>query len=105
MSPAERLLWGRLRNGQVGLCHFRRQQIIAGFIVDFYCHAANLIIEVDGPIHLTNKQRDIERDAILQAMGLIMLRFTNDEVNRNLDGVVNEIAKACSATDLTSPPP
>ncbi len=51
MTPAERRLWNELRANRLGGWHFRRQQIIDGFIVDFYCHKAGLIIEVDGPIH------------------------------------------------------
>ena len=50
MTPAEKILWQELRGNKLGV-HFRRQQIIAGFIVDFYCHKVGLVIEVDGDIH------------------------------------------------------
>jgi very-short-patch-repair endonuclease len=50
MTPAEKILWQELRANKLGV-HFRRQQVIAGFIVDFYCHKAGLVIEVDGDIH------------------------------------------------------
>jgi len=105
MTPAERMLWNLLRNGRMDCFHFRRQQIIAGFIVDFYCHSANLIIELDGAVHTSNKETDHERETILQAMGFRVLRFWNDEVFRNPDEVFKKIEAACRANDLTSPPP
>jgi len=57
MTPAEKILWGKLRGNKLGV-HFRRQQIIAGFIVDFYCHKAALVIEVDGDIHDLQQEED-----------------------------------------------
>ena len=57
MTPAEKILWHELRANKLGV-HFRRQQIIAGFIVDFYCHKAGLVIEVDGDIHDFQKEED-----------------------------------------------
>src|SRR4051812_33525571 len=51
MTPAERLLWSHLRRNQLNGLHFRRQQVIEGFITDFYCHSAALVVEVDGRIH------------------------------------------------------
>ena len=51
MTPAEKILWGQLRGRRLRGLHFRRQQVIEGFIVDFYCHAAGIVVEVDGPIH------------------------------------------------------
>jgi very-short-patch-repair endonuclease len=55
MTPAERILWQELRGNKLG-AHFRRQQIIAGFIVDFYCHKVALVIEVDGDVHDLQKE-------------------------------------------------
>jgi very-short-patch-repair endonuclease len=57
MTPAEKALWQQLRANKLGV-HFRRQQIIAGFIVDFYCHKAALVIEVDGDIHDLQQEED-----------------------------------------------
>ena len=51
MTPAEQAIWQRVRKNQLGGLHFRRQQVIRGFIADFYCHTAGLVVEVDGPIH------------------------------------------------------
>jgi len=95
MTPAENALWQQLRRNQLYGLHFRRQQIIDGFIVDFYCHASNLIIEVDGGIHETQKEEDEERDVHLVSRGFLVLRFTNEEVANNLPMVLEKISKAC----------
>src|SRR5688572_11752612 len=81
MTLAEKLLWNELRTNKLGV-HFRRQQVIAGFIVDFYCHKAELVIELDGSIHNEEiqKENDIERDKVLTEMGLRVVRFKNEEV-------------------------
>lgn len=77
MTPAEAILWKYLRTNQLDGLHFRRQQVIDGFIADFYCHAARLVIEVDGEVHDQQPDYDAERDRILTARGLRILRFTN----------------------------
>jgi very-short-patch-repair endonuclease len=69
-TAQEQLLWQRLRRNALGGFHFRRRQVIDGFIVDFYCHAAGLVVEVDGPIHEQKVSYDGERDVILKARGL-----------------------------------
>jgi len=91
MTPAERRLWQKLRANRLEGWHFRRQQIIDGYIVDFYCHKAGLVIEVDGPIHLQQKDQDAERDAVLFARGLRVIRFTNREVMNNTNQVLQTI--------------
>jgi very-short-patch-repair endonuclease len=91
---AEDLLWQRLRGGKVEGLKFRRQHAVGRFIVDFYCVTAGLVIEVDGPIHEYQRERDIERQAYLVAMGLKVLRFTNDEVISNIGQVVAAITDA-----------
>ena len=91
MTPAERRLWNRLRANRLGGWHFRRQQIISGFIVDFYCHKAKLVIEVDGPIHTKKAAEDAEREKVLSAHNLKILRFTNQEVMNNLNYVLQQI--------------
>ncbi|MCD6334861.1 MAG: DUF559 domain-containing protein, partial [Candidatus Latescibacteria bacterium] len=72
---------------------FRRQQIIDGFIVDFYCHPAGLVVEVDGEIHKQQAAYDAERDRILSARGLRIVRIGNEEVNRDISGVLTRIAE------------
>ena len=91
MTPAERRLWQQLRANRLDNWHFRRQQIIAGFIVDFYCHRAKLVIEVDGPIHDKQQEADAEREAILRALGLTVLRFTNRQVMNDMPAVLSNI--------------
>src|SRR3712207_6487340 len=78
MTPAEAKLWAALRRNQLQGFHFRRHQIIDGFVADFYCHAAGLVVEVDGPIHAERAEYDAERDRILSARKLRVLRVSND---------------------------
>src|SRR3712207_6042446 len=80
MTEAKRVLWQEIRREQLPGLRFRRQQIIHGYIVDFYCHLAGLVVEVDGSIHGTQAEYDAERDEILTASGFRILRFTNDQV-------------------------
>ena len=91
MTPEETLLWQELRTNKLAGWHFRRQQVIDGFIADFYCHSASLIVEVDGGIHETQEEQDAERDAHLISRGFRILRITNDEVNKDLQGVLHKI--------------
>jgi very-short-patch-repair endonuclease len=79
-TPAERALWQHLRASRLSGLRFRRQQVIRGFIGDFFCSAAELVVEVDGPVHHTEREYDLERDMILGEMGLRVLRFANSAV-------------------------
>ncbi len=90
MTPAEKILWQELRANKLGV-HFRRQQVIAGFIVDFYCHKAALVIEVDGDIHDLQQEEDARREKVLREVGLRIVRFRNEEVMRNLSAVVGKM--------------
>jgi very-short-patch-repair endonuclease len=90
MTPAEKILWQELRANKLGV-HFRRQQVIQGFIVDFYCHKAELVVEVDGDIRDLQKDEDVRREKVLSALGLRVARFRNDEAMRNLSTVVERI--------------
>jgi very-short-patch-repair endonuclease len=96
MTPAERILWEKLRHNCLDGLQFRRQQIIDGYIVDFYCHAKALIVEIDGDIHKQQLEYDAERDAHLISRGFHVLRFTNEDVNHGLEEVLREISEACS---------
>jgi very-short-patch-repair endonuclease len=95
MTDAERLLWERLRRNQIDGFHFRRQHVILGFIVDFYCIKAKLAIEVDGGIHSANRERDFVRDEILASAGILVTRFSNDQILFSLDEVVSKILHSC----------
>ena len=85
-TKAEGVLWNALRHRQRLGHKFRRQHVIDQFIVDFYCAEARLVIEVDGAVHEFTGERDQARQAQLEALGLRVTRFTNDEVMSNLDG-------------------
>jgi len=99
MTPAEVLLWGYLRGNQLGV-KFRRQHPIGSYIADFYCHQHKLVIEVDGSIHLLPEviQSDLEKKTFLESHGLIILRFTNNQVFNSLEKVLDAIA-----TQISSP--
>ncbi len=88
------MLWQELRGGKLNGLRFRRQHAIGPFIVDFYCHAAKLVVEVDGPIHETSIEDDSNRQAYLENIGLNVLRFKNDEVMTSLPTVLNVIQAA-----------
>ena len=93
MADAETLLWSKLRRKQLKNFQIYRQRIIGNYIVDFYCPAAKLVIEVDGGQHYEDKgiKKDKERNAFIKLQGLEILRFSDGEVFENLDGVVEEI--------------
>ena len=95
MTPAEKILWEELRANKLGV-HFRRQQVIAGFIVDFYCHKSALVVEVDGDVHDLQQEEDARREKALSALGLRIVRFGNDEVVRELSAVVGKIKELIS---------
>lgn len=94
MTPAEKILWEKLRHNRLNGLQFRRQQIINPFIVDFYCHAKALVVEVDGDIHDLQQDYDAERSAYLIARGFRMLRVANEDVKNNLISVVQSISEA-----------
>lgn len=95
MTPAEKILWKEIRTNKLNGLHFRRQQIIHGYFADFYCHQHELIVEVDGGIHDMQKEYDADREAFLSELGLRIIRFTNDEIHKNLKGVLQNIDEAC----------
>jgi very-short-patch-repair endonuclease len=81
----------------------RRQQVIAGYIADFYVHRAYVVIEVDGSVHLGDAQRsaDAERDAALRALDMLVLRVSNEDVEHRLDEVLSQIQRVCMARIAT----
>ena len=89
MTLAEKILWQEVRAKKLGV-RFRRQQVIQGFIVDFYCHKSALVVEVDGDIHDLQQEEDARREKALSALGLRIVRFRNDEVVRELSAVGGE---------------
>jgi len=97
MTDAEKLLWSRLRNKQILGLQFYRQKPILNCIVDFYCPAANFVIECDGGQHFTEEglEADRIRDETLAQLGLKVLRFDNGQVMGRIDDVANVIYKYC----------
>jgi very-short-patch-repair endonuclease len=95
LTPAEALMWWRLRRDFDGW-RFRRQHPVGPYIADFACIEANLVIEVDGATHGTPEERayDERRTQVIEAGGWRVLRFTNDEVERNREGVRTSILMA-----------
>jgi very-short-patch-repair endonuclease len=92
MTPAEKLLWSRLNKSQLGV-RFKAQHPMDIFVADFYCHKHKLVIEVDGRIHKSQREYDENRTAELERFGLTVIRFTNDEVFKNIERVIEEIKK------------
>ena len=92
MTLAETILWGHVKGNQLGI-KFRRQHAISSYIADFYCHSVDLVIEIDGSIHNNPdvKADDIERQQYLESIGLKVIRFTNDEIFKNLEKVLTTI--------------
>ena len=88
-TPQEIILWSRLKNSQLGY-KFRRQHSIGKYIVDFYCPDRKLVIEIDGSQHIDSAY-DVERDSYLKSLEFKILRFWDNEVNNNLDGVLMKI--------------
>ncbi len=99
-TPTEQALWQRLRANRLTGLHFRRQQLVDGFIVDFYCHAAALVVEVDGLVHSDQTVADQERDDVLRGHGLSILHVTNDEVEHDIEGVLQRILNAVKIAPL-----
>lgn len=91
MTHAERCFWNIARRNQVGGLQFRRQQIIHGFIADFFCNQLNLVIEADGGIHEQQKDYDRLRDYIMKQYGIRVMRFTNEEIVNGSDWVKEQI--------------
>lgn len=83
-TPAEAKLWDFLRDRQLDGYKFRRQHPIGRFIVDFCCPERKLIVEIDGPVHQEQTDRDETRTKALQALGYHVYRWTNEQIEQNL---------------------
>ena len=91
-TSAETILWGYLKTKPLGF-KFRRQHPFSIYILDFYCHSLKLAFEVDGCIHNLSeiKINDEKRQLVLQQEGLTVLRFTNDQIENELENVIKQI--------------
>ncbi len=92
-TDAERLLWKYLKAKQLEGLKFRRQEQIGHFIVDFVCYERNIIVEADGGQHAQETEKDAQRTAWLNSQGFTVLRFWNNEIFENIEGVVETIRK------------
>ena len=102
MTPAEKELWRMLKDRSLGGYIFRRQHPVREFVVDFFCFEKELAVELDGDIHQQDHvlERDLNRTAELERMGIQVIRFSNEEVLNNLDEVKKKILNT-----LNSPSP
>lgn len=102
MTPAEKIVWEKLRDKRLGGFKFRRQHPIWRFIADFYCHQVKLVIEIDGGIHQDQliKEYDASRSAELERMGIKVLRYLNEDVFGNTERILCEIENECKKRAL-----
>jgi very-short-patch-repair endonuclease len=93
MTDAEQFVWSKIRRKQIGNIQFYRQKNIGEYIVDFYCPKGKLIVEIDGGQHYEGEgiKKDHERQRYLRALGFTVLRFSNIDVLKNIDGVLERI--------------
>ena len=104
-TRAEQKLWLHLRrNLPMAGSHFQRQVRIEPYIVDFCCHAARLVIELDGGQHATPSQAEVKRTRTIEAKGYCIMRFWNNEVLENTEGVLSMVLEALSASTATPDP-
>ncbi|WP_340644213.1 endonuclease domain-containing protein [Phenylobacterium sp.] len=106
-TRAEVLLWNGLRRMEETDAHFRRQAPMGPYVVDFVCHSARLIVEVDGKVHELEQValRDLDRATWLEGRGYRVLRVTNDEVTGDIASVLTRILSALGAGTPTPTPP
>ena len=104
-TEAEKLLWSHLRRHQMLGYQFRRQEPIGKYIVDFLCYQQRLVIELDGGQHQEQADYDTERTRWLESRGFRVIRFWNDDVLRETEGVLEAIRIALQEGSLTSGPP
>jgi very-short-patch-repair endonuclease len=102
-SPAERTLWTHLSAGRLAGHRFTRQYQIGPYFADLLCRAKRLVIEIDGPSHEGRQDYDVARSAFLRKQGYRTIRFTNEDVMTNIEGVVTAIGLALD--NMPSPGP
>jgi very-short-patch-repair endonuclease len=107
LTNAERIVWYGVRAHRLNGASFRRQTPVGPYIVDFVCHSAKLVVEIDGGQHFedAHEKRDARRDRFLAAKGYRALRFSNLDVMSNRNGVLESIAEAVQAAAPSPPSP
>lgn len=106
-TPAEQQLWSMLKHSNLGGFKFRRQHSVGPYILDFYCPAEKLAIELDGDSHFSEEAvvYDRERTAYLNVLGIRVLRFWNTDVYENIEAVCERILAEVKERNLTTPSP
>jgi very-short-patch-repair endonuclease len=102
-SPAERILWAHLSARKLAGYRFTRQYQIGPYFADLLCRAKRLVVEIDGPSHDSRENYDAARSAFLQKQGYRTIRFTNEDVMSNIEGVVTAIGLALEAMPSPNP--
>ena len=103
-TEAEQLLWSKLRRSQLGGLKFSRQMPVAGYVPDFLCRSHKLIIELDGSQHADAIEYDAVRTKNLEALGYRVLRFWNNDLTQNMDGVLEAILGAARGCERVPTP-
>jgi len=102
-TKAEKIIWESIRNRKFHNLKFRRQHVIEGFVLDFYCSELKLGIEVDGGIHKKRKDYDELRQEVIESEGVLIIRITNKEIMGNKRAVLNKIEKLLGLQTTPSP--
>ena len=102
LTPAERKLWSVLRGNKLNGVNFRRQHAIGNYIVDFVSIKKKLIIELDGSQHLEQTEYDKARTTYLESQGYKVIRFWNNQIEKEMDGVIHVIEMALNDKQVTS---
>jgi very-short-patch-repair endonuclease len=105
--PAEAIVWSKLKGKRLLEYNFRRQYSVGPYVIDFYCPALKLAVEIDGNSHFEEgaKDGDYSRQAFIESFGIQFLRFTNEEVHNNLEGVLAAIAEVIQQRKTPCSPP
>ena len=106
MTDSERRLWNCLRRKQLDGYNFRRQFSIGAYVLDFYCPELHLAIEIDGPSHMTSKaaRYDKNRQEEIEFLGFRFIRFTNEQVDREIETVLSAIRERLAILRSTPSP-
>jgi very-short-patch-repair endonuclease len=107
MTDSERRLWSILRRKQLNGYRFRRQYSVGAYVLDFYCPETHLAIEIDGLSHMSSEAAayDKNRQEEIESLGIHFLRFTNDQVDMELEEVLAAIRETLAALKSTITPP
>ena len=105
MTETEKILWSHIRRRKLHGMYFRRQHPYGIYILDFYCFEANLVIEIDGMIHLSRRDYDVERTKYLQSSGLKVIRFKNKDIETRIEWVLGKINTCFNELPTSQPSP